>query len=302
MKRAFLCFFCCCALCLLAPDAFAEPERSRPGKRARSLLGTPVNAALAGAGTIPEGVFLTMLNASFADKTHSKKGGGPKTFSQVWLFKQRYGVTNRLELGVVVPYINNKRRGLANGPEHMEGLGDVTLQMTLAPCNVHQGDPLNLSFGLAALLPTGLYGKNHIPGNGVWGGRFVAAAGWWPTRDAYLSTEAVWSTPFDRGNQKVRRGGEFQWNAFARYLFDNFDIALESNLKHVESGDKRFDSGLRNLKNGYTEWFVGPSTNIAFDSLGMWIGAGVFFPIVQDVKGPAMVENARFDLKLGFVW
>lgn len=303
MRRALLCFlFCCCAGGVFVPGALAAEQEPGKGKRARSLLGTPVNAALAGAGTIPQGVFLTMLNASFADKSRSKNGGGPAAFSQVWLFKQRYGITNHLEIGLVVPYINNERRKHGSGPDHIEGIGDTTLQLTLAPYNVHQGDPLNLSFGVAALLPTGPYGENHIPGNGSWGGRFVAAAGWWPTRNIRIDSELTWALPFERGNRKVKRGQELQWNAHARYLFDNFDIAVESNVKHAESGDKRFAAGTRNLQNGYTEWFVGPSTNIAFDALGMWIGAGVFFPIVQGMKGPAKVEDARFDFKVGFVW
>ena len=281
-----------------SPQVAGEPKK----KRARSLLGTPVNAAMAGAGTIPEGAFLTMVNASFADKTRSKKGGGVTTFTQVWLFKQRYGITNHLEIGVVVPYINNERRNYSGGPKHMEGLSDTTLQLTLAPFNSHQGDPMNLSFGVAALLPTGQYGKNHLPGSGVWGARFVAAAGWWFTRDFKADTEVTWSLPFERGNQRVKRGQEVQWNAFARYLFDNFDIALESNLKYQESGDKRFDFGTVNLNNGYTEWFVGPSMNFAIDELGAWVGVGVFFPVMQDTKGPAKVENYRFDCKLGLMW
>lgn len=293
--------------CLLAfpHAAFSAPEGGEPVKksrRAKSLIGSPVNANLAGGGTLPKGAGVTMLNASFGDKTRSKKGGGPDVFNQVWLLKTRYGLTSSLELGVVLPYINNKRSNHLSGSDHIEGLGDMTLQLTFAPLNRHQGDPLSVSFGAGLLLPTGIYGKNHLPGNGVWGGRLVAAASLWPTDDIRMDTEFIWTGPFERGNQRVKRGQQFQWNAFARYLFDNVDIGLESALTHTESGDKRFDFGTKNLRNGYTEWLVGPSMNVAVDSLGVWGGFGVFFPLVQDVKGPSKVEDVRFEFKMGKVW
>ncbi|MDI8978001.1 DUF5405 family protein, partial [Salmonella enterica subsp. enterica serovar Lubbock] len=37
---------------------------------------------------------------------------------------------------------------------------------------------------------------------------------------------------------------------------------------------------------GTTEWVVGPSFNIAVDSLKLWFGAGAFFPVMQEAKSP----------------
>jgi hypothetical protein len=278
--------------------------QNKSGTRARSLIGTPVNVNIAASGTLPQGVVLTMINASFADKTRARHGGSgtPDTFGQVWLGKVRYGITDRLEIGVVQPYINNNRSGRHTGPEVIEGLGDTTLQLTYAVGNTFLGDPINLSFGAAALLPAGQYGKTHLPGNGAWGGRLVGAIGVWPTKDIRLDTEVSWSGPFERGNQHVKRGQQFQWNAFARYLWDNVDVGFESSVVHQESGDKSMECGQRNLRNGYTEWFAGPSMNVAIDSLAMWAGVGVFFPLVQDVQGPTKVEDARFEFKIGKIW
>ena len=297
---ALCCFFVLSSVPALA-DGLAVPEKK--GTRARSLIGSPVNANLAGGGTLPKGAGVTMLNASFADRTRGKRGGGPDSFGQVYLLKTRYGLSNSFELGVVLPYINNRRSGHPSGPDHIEGLGDMTVQITWAPLNRHQQDPLSLSFGAGLLLPTGIYGKNHLPGNGVFGGRLVGAVSWWPTNDIRMDAEVIWTGPFERGNQRVKRGQQWQWNAFARYLFDNVDIGIESAITHAESGDKSFDWGeTRNLRNGYTEWLVGPSMNVALDSLGVWGGLGVFFPLVQDVKGPSKVEDVRFEFKLGKVW
>lgn len=282
------------------PALAAEPEKST---RAKSLIGTPINVNMASSGTLPENVGLFMLNASFSDKTRSKRGGGADVFSQVWLGKLRYGITNYWEIGLVAPYINNERRNYGgNGPKHIEGLSDITLQLTWSAYNQHQKDPLNLSFGAAVLLPTGLHGKNHLSGNGVWGGRFVAAIGKFFTRDFRMDTEVAWTGPFERGNQNVKRGNQYLWNTQARYLFDWVDIGLESSLVKQESGDKNTDFGTVNLRNGYTEWYVGPSMNFAVDALELWVGAGVFFPLVQDVKGPGNVDNARFEFKFGKLW
>lgn len=286
----------------LQPDE-ARQDATPKRKRAKSLIGSPVNVNMASSGTLPKDVLLTMVNASFSDKTHSKKGGTADTFSQVWLGKVRYGLTNYWEVGVVVPYINNERRNYGGkGPKHIEGFGDVTLQLTWSPYNQHQGDPLNLSFGAAVLFPTGNYGKNHLSGNGAWGGRAVAAVGKFFTPNFRMDTEVAWTGPFERGNQHVKRGNQYLWNTQARYLFDWVDIGFESTVVKQESGDKSTDFGTVNLHNGSTEWYVGPSMNFAVDSLAMWVGAGVYFPLVQDVKGPANVDNVRFEFKIGKLW
>lgn len=293
------------AVLLLASQAFAQEQGQEEKKSGRSkLLGAqPVNVNTAGGGSLPKGKFLTVLNASFANKTKSKKGSkATDTFAQTWLLKFRYGITNHLEASVTVPYIHMKRGSSAPSPRYTEGFGDTTAALVIAPWNEHQGDPVSASVYVGFFLPTGIYGDNHLPGNGAWGGRYAAGIGKWLTPDFKVDTEVVWAVPFESGNRHLKRGQQFQWNSNIRYLFDSFDIGLESTLVHQESGDRWTSAGKVDTRNGYTEWFVGPSMNFAIEPLGMWAGVGVFLPVMQDVKGPSKVEEARFEFKLGKVW
>lgn len=291
-------------LTVFAAAAAAEGEKEGQSKRPRSLLGTPVNINIAGGGSLPKGTALTMINASFADKSSSEKGyKGHGMFSQSWLLKIRYGITNHFEIATTVPYINNKRYGNnAAGANYTEGFSDPVLQVAIAPWNQHQGDPFSASLTLGVLFPMGTQGKNHLPGVGAWGGRAAVGLAKWLNQDIKLDTELVWSGPFERGNQKVKRGDQYQWNVNARYLFTYWDVGLESTLIIQESGDRRFPTGKQGLRNGYKEWFVGPSVNVAIAPLDMWVGVGAFFAVMQDYKGPAATEDARFEIKIGKIW
>lgn len=302
-QLVFLPFFLALLLAF-ATAAMAAEDAPAQKKRPRSLFGAPVNVNIAGGGSLPKGTALTMINASFADKSSDKEGyGGHGMFSQSWLLKIRYGVTNHFEIATTVPYITNKRYGdNAAGANYTQGFSDPVVQMTIAPWNQHQGDPVSAGVTLGLLLPLGTQGKNHLPGVGAWGGRAAAGVGKWVTKDIKLDTEVVWSGPFERGNQKVKRGDQFQWNVNARYLFTYWDIGLESTLIHQESGDRRLPTGKTGLRNGYTEWFVGPSVNVAIEPLDMWVGVGAFFAVLQDYKGPSPAEDARFELKIGKIW
>ena len=86
-------------------------------------------------------------------------------------------------------------------------------------------------------------------------------------------------------------------------MFNHFDIGIESTLTVQNSGNGLSPTGGEvDLRNGYTDWFVGHSMNFPIDALGMWAGAGVFFPVVQDFKGPAKAKGARFEFKIGKLW
>lgn len=296
--RKLCCFITLFFFLVQAADALAQ------NSRARVIAGTPpVNVNIAGAGSLPQGVFFSALNASFADKDGGERGyAGPKVFSQAWLLKLRYGLTSHLELSAVVPYVNLSRRSPTPSPKHLEGLGDITVGLNFAPFNLHQRDPFALSFVAAALLPTGPRGHNHLPGNGAWGARASAAFGLFVAQNVKFDTEAVYSMPFERGNQKVERGGAFQWNAQLRHVWDNFDIGLESSYVRQESGEKDLPSGSLDLRNGYSEWFVGPSCNVAIPKIDAWAGLGVFFPVHQSFKGPAASEDYRVEFKFGKLW
>ena len=287
--------------------AMAADQDSGPGQvapRPKTLVATPpVHANLISSGTLLEGLFYVALNPAFSDKTTSKDGyHDADVFSQAWLLKLRYGITNYLEVNSVLSYVNLTRTNPTPKQKHLEGYGDQSLGLTYALYNIHQKDPIALSFSLGVLLPTAPEGANHLPGNAAWGGRASIDFGKFLTRDLKFDTGLVITGPFERGNQDVRRGEIYQWNAQLRYLFTNFDIGLESSLVDTRSGSKSGPAGDINLKNGSTEWFVGPSMNFAIDRYDLWFGVGIFFPIVQNFESPAKVEDYQLAFKIGKVW
>lgn len=287
----------------------APTEQQTPvkKKRAKLLTGTPVHTAIAGGGTLPKGSLLTTYNSSLADRTNGKKGyKGSDVYSQVHLLKIRYGLTNHWELTSTAPYINNGSRNPkpSNRANNIEGYGDQLFGFTYAPYQFHQGDPLAISLSAGITAPTGTYGNNHVPGNGAWGGRLATGIATFFTDDIRFDTEVVMTTSFENGNQKVRKGNQYQWNTQVRYLFDWFDIGVESVYTHSEDGTgyRPGRGGRVNLHNGGKEWHVGPSTSIAIDPLDMWVGFGVFFPVMQDMNGPSVVDDVQYHFKVAKMW
>lgn len=312
-------FFCLMVLCVgfftisswgyaeeaTTERAATEEKKQSKRKRAKMLHGNPVHTNIGGGGSLPKGAFATIYNVSVSDKTRGKRGyKGSDVYSQNHMLKIRYGLTNHWEIKTVTPYVNNGSRNPtpSNKPNNIEGLGDQALGIVYSPFQMHQGDPFALSFGATLKFPTGAYGDNHPAGNGAWAGQLNAAIGSFVTENIRLSTEIAWNMSFERGNQKVRRGDTYQWSTMARYLFTWFDIGIESSYVHNENGDKRTPGGIVNLKNGGTEWHVGPSMNFAIDELRTWFGFGAYFPVMQDKNGPAAVDNIQYHFKLARLW
>lgn len=291
---------------LMLPAAAFAAEEGATAKRAGVLNGTPpVGINIGSSGTLPEDVWFTSINASFSDKHRAKDGGGNKSdyFSQFWIYKIRYGITSELEFVTLGTYANNSYRNPTPSTKHIEGYGDQSIGLTYAFFNGHQGDPLSMSAGLTASVPTAPRGDNHVPGAGVWGGRASFAIGGWLMDDLKVDTEFSTSMAFERGNQDVKRGQQYSWSTQFRYVFNEFDLGLESSVIKAESGDVHLPGGgNRNLRNGYTEWYVGPSVNVAFDKIDAWLGVGVFFPMYQHVEGPSKVDNARLEFKFAKLW
>lgn len=297
---SFPLFCICSSLALAEPNTEADVESRKP----RVLMGTPpVNVNISGAGTLPRNVLYSALNVSFAHKTHAEKGGEsrPDVSSQTWLLKLRYGLTHHLELVAITPYIDQSRSHPTPSPKHLGGWGDQVIGLNVAPFNVHRGDAFALSFSAAALLPTGGEGTRHLPGNGAWGWRLNAAYGRFLAPNLKLDTEGVWSGAFEEGNQHVKRGRSWQWNSQLRYLFSNFDVGLESSLVRQKSAHARTPFGKVNTRNGVTEWFVGPSLNIALPA-DSWLGVGAFFPVHRHFDGANKSESKRLELKFGKLW
>ena len=317
MKRSLASLLLLCALCLGLPSfALAEQDPAqtaatteKPKKtRAKMLTGTPVHTAIAGGGSLPKGKLLTIYNFSLADKsrgTYDYKGS--KVYSQTHLVKIRYGLTNHWEVITTGGYVNNGFRNPTpanNRPNNVEGMIDQSIGLTYAPLQMHQGDPVAVSINAALSTPTGQYGKNHLPGGGAWGSRLALGFATFLTDDLRFDTEVIWNTSFNRGNQDVRKGDSYQWNTMARYLFDWFDIGIESVYTHTEDskGYKPNRRGSVNLHNGGADWYVGPNTSIAIDALDMWVGAGVYFPVRQHVNAPSAVDDIQYHFKVAKMW
>lgn len=316
MKRYFASLLIICALCFgysplaLANDdpaqSISAPEKPKK-KRAKMLTGTPVHTAVAGGGSLPKGVLLTVYNFSLADKTNAKRGyKGSDIYNQTHLLKLRYGLTNHWEIHSTGGYVNNGFRDPtpSNRANHTEGILDQSLGLTYAPLQLHQGDPIAVSFSGAINFPTGFYGRNHLPGGGAWGGRFCTGFATFFTDDIRFDVEGSVTASFENGNQGARKGTQYQWNTMVRYLFDWFDIGIESVYTHTEDGTgyKPGRDGRVNLHNGGADWYIGPNTSIAIDALDMWVGAGVYFPVMQDVNSAAAVDDVQFHFKVAKMW
>lgn len=136
--------------CFLSMNAMAADGENKPS----NLLGAPVNTAISGGSVLPEGTLLTAVNSSFRDKDHQIEGhGSPDVYSQIWLLKIRYGLTDRLELSTVGSYINNKRDNLS--PEHIEGMGDQSVGVNYALMSQRRGDPFWVTVGGHYYYPPG---------------------------------------------------------------------------------------------------------------------------------------------------
>ena len=302
--RTFLLTVC---IISLLPTLTAEAEQvpQKQSTRSKMIFGPPVNVNIAGPGSMPEGVLMTGINTSFADKV-TKFGNpsrSPDVFSQAWLLKLRYGITDYLEVWTTTPYYHQRRTNPEPTPHTIYGVGDTVLALTFGPWHERRGDPVTISGSVGLWLPMAAWGDDNPPGLGVLGFRGQAAVGKFVTKDIKVETEGVWSTRFARGNQEVRLGDQFQWNSQIRYLFDHFDIGVESSMVWQFSSDRYISGrGTRDLRNGYTEWFVGPSVNVAIEPLGMWAGIGAFFPVMRYTDSPTKVENVRFEFKIAKLW
>ena len=154
------------AIAFIYQVAYAEYLAAAPEqafKRPKTLTATPpVNPTQhCQRRTLPKWVFYTALNPTFANKDRSQDGSRPtNTFSQAWLLKLRYGITNSLELNF--SYVNLTRTDPEPAVKHLEGYGDQLLGLSYALHNIHQGDPFALSFSVGALLSTAPEGDNHL--------------------------------------------------------------------------------------------------------------------------------------------
>ena len=322
------------AACIISPQlasaADAEKPAPAPSERSKMLIGAPVNVNLQGSATLPKGVLLTVLNATFSDKssyhggahldptgpTPANQYNGPDVFSQVWLLKLRYGVTDAFEIWSTTPYLNNHRDWPAGttlpaqvGSERIHGLMDLFAGIAYTWMNERWGDSFSFSSSAAIMLPTASSKTYSPPGAGTSGLRLQTGIGKWLTKDLKAETEMVWVTRFNQSGNRapgapstapsIRLGDQFQWNGQVRYFFNNFDVAVETTF--VQDMAAELTTG-RSMANKSKVWVIGPSFNVPIDPLRAWFGLGIFFPIMRDYQSPTKVEDYRLELKFGKLW
>ena len=249
------------------------------GEKMKGASGTPVNSMISGGSIVPKGMFLNALNFSYRDKDsiEDDNGMGARTMEQsIYLLKLRFTPWERVEIAFVPGYVRNELDSFGPmGATTVEGPTDFVLAASYQFWREREGKPFDAMVALGTNMPTGQNGADHLPGGDVWS--FNAKVGitkrWHPNHR--IDWDAGIAQPTETGNQGVRK-----------------DTVLTSTGSYHGA----------DMKNGYTEMYVGPTANYVMPQWNMWFGAGLFFPVLRDYDIPTASDDVRVELKLGKVW
>ena len=273
------------------------------GEKMKGASGTPVNSMISGGSIVPKGMFLNALNFSYRDKDsiEDDNGMGARTMEQsIYLLKLRFTPWERVEIAFVPGYVRNELDSFGPmGATTVEGPTDFVLAASYQFWREREGKPFDAMVALGTNMPTGQNGADHLPGGDVWS--FNAKVGitkrWHPNHR--IDWDAGIAQPTETGNQGVRKDTVLTSTGSYHYVFNpNFDIGVEFTLEN--SDDWKRDGA--DMKNGYTEMYVGPTANYVMPQWSMWFGAGLFFPVLRDYDIPTASDDVRVELKLGKVW
>lgn len=134
---------------------------------------------------------------------------GRHTIQDGILLTTDYGLTERVGLGILVPYRNSRSSGRVEGD--VEGLGDVGLSARISLTNPH-GSPLRVSVLTLATLPTGKVETGFLDQNIVLGVGAAALGGGlemirdWPSSGS-LFFRSLGSKPTGPSDEGIRFGG-----------------------------------------------------------------------------------------------
>ena len=302
----------CCMMisCMTGVQAFAVESNGDTTQTAQPAAekmggasGTPVNSAISGGAIVPKGLLLTALNFSYRDKDSIEEdnGKGARTFeNELFLLKVRFSPWERLEIAFVPGYVHNSLDAFGpNGSTTVDGPTDFVLAGTYALFSQRLGDPLSMSIALGGNMPTGQEGPGHPAGNDVWGynGRIGISKVWHPNHR--IDWDMGFAQPTETGNQGVKKDTVWATTGSYHYVFNpNFDIGVEFTLDNSQDWEK---NGV-DMKNGYTEMYVGPTANYCMPQWNMWLGVGLFLPVLRDYDIPTASDDIRIEVKLGKVW
>lgn len=293
--------------CLMVTPVCAAEKKAQAAQPTTEKMGgpsgTPVNSAISGGAIVPKGMLLTALNFSYRDKDKvvDDAGLGARLLEQqLYLLKLRYGVTDRFELAFVPGYVSTHRDAYGGAKaDRIEGVTDFALAGTYTPLSQRLGDPFSLGLALGVNMPTGQDGSEHPPGGDVWS--YNAKVGitkvWHPTHR--IDWDLGFVQPTETGNQGVRKDTTITMTGSYHYVFtQNFDVGLEFTLEKSREWER---NGV-DMRNGYTEMYVGPTMNFCMPQWNMWLGLGAFFPVIRDYDIPTASDDVRIEIKLGKVW
>jgi len=288
-----------------AADATSQTAPAQPGKTEKmgGMSGTPVNSAISGGAIVPKGLLLSALNFSYRDKDDivDNAGAGARTSEQeLYILKLRYGMADRFELAFVPGYISNHRDAYGRArADHLEGPTDFALAGTYTPFSQRLGDPYSLALTLGVNMPTGQEGPDRPLGGDVWS--YNAKVGvtkvWHPNHR--IDWDLGFVQPTETGNQGVKKDTVTTMTGSYHYVFTpHFDIGAEFTLENGQAWEKNG----ADMKNGCTEMYVGPVANFVMPQWNMWLGAGLFFPVIRDYDVPTASDDIRVEIKLGKIW
>lgn len=280
--------------------ATAEPVKV---EKIKGASGTPVNSAISGGVLVPKGMLSSALNFSYRDKddiVDNNGNGARKTENELYLLKLRYSPADRFEIAFVPGYVNIDRDAFGpNGADSIDGPTDFALCGTYGFLQQRLGDPLSAAVSLGVSMPTGQEGVDHPPGSDVWS--YNAKIGitkiWHPNHRIDWDLGIV--QPTETGNQGFRKDTVWSTTGSYHYVFNpRFDLGVEFTVENCRDWERNgFD-----IKNGGTEVYVGPTANYVIPTWNMWLGAGLFFPVVRDYDIPTATDDIRVEVKLGKVW
>ncbi len=284
-------------------DTVPAESQAAQSEKMSPLSGTPVNSAVSGGTIVPKGFLLSALNFSYRDKDDivDDAGAGARTSEQqLFLLKLRYGLADRFEIAFVPGYVSNRRDAYGNaGSDRIDGPTDFALGGTYAPFLQRLGDPLSLSFTLGVNMPTGQEGSGRLPGGDVWSynAKMGVSKVWHPKHR--IDWDLGFVQPTATGNQGVRKDTVVAMTGSYHYVFTpNFDVGLEFTLENSKDWER---DGV-DMRNAYTEMYVGPSMNFNMPQWNLWLGIGAFVPVYRDYDIPTASDDLRFEVKLGKLW
>lgn len=287
----------------LAGTQALAADQQEGGEKMKGASGTPVNSAITGGTIVPKGAFLSALNFSYRDKNSIKDddGRGARTMEQsIYLLKLRFSPWERVEIAFVPGYVRNELDSYGPlGSATVDGPTDFVLAATYQFWRERDGNLFDGAVSLGINMPTGQNGADHPAGNDVWSynAKFGVTKRWHPNHR--IDWDAGVVQPTQTGNQGVRKDTVWATTGSYHYVFNpNFDIGVEFTL---EKGDDWEKNGA-NMNNGCTEMYVGPTANYVIPQWNMWLGAGLFFPVLRDYDSPTASDDVRVELKLGKVW